>query len=102
LCEYPLNNLLGGPKVGVDDDDEDVEDPVLVDRAVRFFTGNIFSFFVCMLSGLVGLMFLPGAVKVLSATHKSDNPLRVKHFKLHCFFSTKKNIYLGKLPRYTI
>jgi hypothetical protein len=74
-----------------------------VDRAVRFFIGNIFSFFVCMLSGLVGLMFLPGAVKVLSATHKSDNPLRVKHFKLGTpFFSMKKNIYLRKVLRYTM
>ena len=32
-----------------------------------------------MLSGLLGLMFLPGAVKVLSITNKSDNPLRVSH-----------------------
>ena len=60
------------------EDDEDVEDPVLVERAIRYFVGNIFSFFVCMLAGLLGLMFLPGAVRVLSITNKSDNPLRVR------------------------
>ena len=62
-----------------DADDEDVEDEVLVRRGVDFFINNVFSFFVCMLSGLVGLMFLPGAVQVLSLTNKSDNPLRVSH-----------------------
>jgi hypothetical protein len=60
------------------EDEEDVEDPVLVERATRYFVGNIFSFFVCMLAGLLGLMFLPGAVRVLSLTNKSDNPLRVR------------------------
>lgn len=55
---------------------ENVEDQILVERAIKFFQNNILSFFVCMLSGLLGLMFLPGAVRVLSITQKSDNPLR--------------------------
>ena len=64
------------------DDEEYAEDPVLVDRGVKYFMNNIFSFFVCMLAGLLGLMFLPGAVRVLALTNKSDNPLRVSQKKL--------------------
>ncbi len=66
---------------GHDDDEDYDEDPVLVARGVKYFMDNIFSFFVCMLAGLLGLMFLPGAVRVLALTNKSDNPLRVCQIK---------------------
>jgi len=76
LCMRRLVFILAADKT-VDDDDDYGEDPVLVARGVKYFMNNIFSFFVCMLAGLLGLMFLPGAVRVLALTNKSDNPLRV-------------------------
>ena len=76
MCIKRLIFIIAADK-NVYDDEDYAEEPVLVDRGVKYFVNNIFSFFVCMLAGLLGLMFLPGAVRVLALTNKSDNPLRV-------------------------
>ena len=39
-----------------------------------FFHANFFSLFVCMLTGLLSLMFVPGIVTILHFTGKSDTP----------------------------
>ena len=47
-----------------------------------FFNANFFSLFVCMLTGLLSLMFVPGIVTILHFTGRSDTPtlaFRSKH-----------------------
>ena len=44
------------------------------EKARMFFQHNLFASFVCMLSGLYCIMFIPSIVKVLHRTGKSEDP----------------------------
>ena len=43
-------------------------------EARKFFEQNLFASFVCMLSGLYCIMFIPSIVKVLHSTGQSSDP----------------------------
>ena len=43
-------------------------------EASKFFDHNLFASFICMLSGLYCIMFIPSIVKVLHSTRKSNDP----------------------------
>ena len=43
-------------------------------EARKFFENNLFASFVCMLSGLYCIMFIPSIVKVLYSTGQSSDP----------------------------
>ena len=51
----------------------------IYEKANMFFQQNLFTSFVCMLTGLYCIMFIPSIVKVLHGTGKSDD--RKKAFK---------------------
>jgi len=46
----------------------------LIIEGGRFFQANFFSMFVCMLTGLLSLMFVPGIVTILHFTGRSGTP----------------------------
>ena len=46
------------------------------EAAKEFFRRNFFSIFVCMLTGLYTLMFIPSISRLLFYTKKSDNPIK--------------------------
>ena len=48
-----------------------------------FFNANFFSLFVCMLTGLLSLMFVPGIVTILHFTGRSDTPTLAFRSKLN-------------------
>lgn len=49
-------------------------DNTLVEQGCKMFQNNYFSMFVCMLSGLFTLMYIPSIVKVLENTKQSGTP----------------------------
>ena len=53
---------------------KNVEQDETYEEARIFFHQNLFANFVCMLSGLYCIMFIPSIVKVLHHTRKSDDP----------------------------
>lgn len=53
----------------------DIDDP-LASKAVEVFESNVFSMFVCMLSGLLSLMYIPSVATVLEATKQSDTNVK--------------------------
>ena len=59
----------------------DEEQLMLVGSA--FFNANFFSLFVCMLTGLLSLMFVPGIVTILHFTGRSDTPTLAFRSKLN-------------------
>ena len=55
-------------------------DNTLVEQGCKMFQSNVFSMFVCMLSGLFALMYIPSIVKVLEVSMYRRN-----------FFWSRKN-----------
>ena len=58
---------------------ESEEKDEIYEKAKEFFQQNLFTSFVCMLTGLYCIMFIPSIVMVLHSTGKSDD--RKKAFK---------------------
>ena len=49
-------------------------DEKLLKQGCKAFSDNFFSMFVCMLTGLLSLMYVPSIVKVLHNTQESSTP----------------------------
>ena len=64
--------------LGLDEEDRKKEPSLAEEQLMvvgsNFFHDNFFSLFVCMLTGLLSLMFVPGIVTILHFTGKSDTP----------------------------
>ena len=71
IMSFRFKKLITEGKLRPHDTDKDilnVVDNELVERGCKMFKNNVFSMFVCMLSGLLALMYIPTIVKVLQNT----------------------------------